>query len=211
VQVPDVTNKSFEEAQTLLKSPPLNFKVERQEAIVIDKPDDVVVFQVPSAGSRPIRVGSTITVFVNRKPRLPAQGLPNVIGETFDEAKRILEPLEVTISAIDVDSNATKGSVIMQNPDPGTAIAKGDAITLLVSTGRAPTPELVNLPDVIGKSRKEAEQTLRSIGFEVKVETLTVDEPSVVKEQNPKGGDYVKLPKGTSVTLKVGSNPPVVR
>jgi len=211
VVVPDVIGQPFEKAQETLKSVSKQFVIQRQEAIDPKQAAGIVLFQTPFAGGAPIAENSTITLFVNRQSTVPAQTVPNVITKSVEQASEELKPLKLSVGVIEIDSNKPKGIVVMQSRDEGTAVSEGDTITLLVSTGTASAPELVNVPDLIGKSRQEAEKSLKEMGFVVQVETLDSGEPSFVKEQIPKGGSGVKLPKGSTVTLKVESRPPVVK
>jgi len=210
VVVPDVIGLSFEKAQETLKAASKQFVVQRQEAIDPKQEAGIVVFQTPSAGGAPIAENSAITLFVNRQSTVPARTMPNVINKSVEQAIEELRPLQLTIGVIEIDSTKPKGMVVMQSRDEGTDVSEGDSVTLLVSTGTASAPELVNLPDVVGKSRQEAEKSLKDMGFVVQVEPLDSGEPSFVKEQNPKGGADVFLPKGSTVTLKVESRSPGV-
>lgn len=134
VQIPDVINQKFEDARKLLESPPLSLKVQRQNWVNIDKEVEIVLDQSPKAQAT-VAPGSVVTLSVNYQAVPVSKGLPEVIGLMVDQARKTLEPLGVKLATVDVPSSVTKGTVIMQNPDPETAVAAGDVITLLVSTG----------------------------------------------------------------------------
>jgi hypothetical protein len=64
----------------------------------------------------------------------------------------------------------------------------------------SPGAELVAVPDVVGKSREEAEAILREAGFDVTVDVV-YDLVGIVAEQNP--AQDTPVPAGTTVTIRV--------
>jgi serine/threonine-protein kinase len=85
------------------------------------------------------------------------------------------------------------GQVIGTDPPAGQAIAKGSSVTIIVSKG----PELVQVPDLTGKTLDVATQMLQAKGFQV--DTQSYLPGRVVRAQDPAGGKSVL--KGTKVTL----------
>ncbi len=88
-----------------------------------------------------------------------------------------------------------KGSVAEQSPATGT-LTKGGAVTLTISDG----PKLVEVPSFIGKQAKEAEEALRALGFEVRVNNILGGFFGTVRDQDPV---KKKVPEGSVVTLTV--------
>ena len=80
---------------------------------------------------------------------------------------------------------------------------KGSTVTLVVSRGK----EKVAVPDVVGRSRDEAERLLREADLEPAVKEREDEdaEPGSVLEQDPAAG--TKVAKGSTVELVVAKAP----
>jgi serine/threonine-protein kinase len=90
-----------------------------------------------------------------------------------------------------------KGSVISQKPKQGTNGFRGDTVTITVSLG----PELVDVPNVVGKRTAEATKILEDRGFDVKVNKYLDGFFDSVRFQDAKAG--TQLPKGSTISLTV--------
>ena len=127
--------------------------------------------------------------------------MPKVIGMNVDSASKILKEyhLNPIIDTIIPSSIYPKGVVIEQNPSPDYKVKKNRKVFLIVSGGI----EFVSVPNVIGKKRDEAEDILKSYGFEVEVEYSLVKgmESDIVLDISP--GVNSKVPKGSKVKIFV--------
>jgi serine/threonine-protein kinase len=96
--------------------------------------------------------------------------------------------------------------VFKQTPAGGAQAAKGSVVSYVVSRGT----ELVQIPDVSGKSQSSATSALQKAGFKVSVRDSTSDKVSKgsVISQNPPSG--VSVAKGSTVTITVASGPATV-
>jgi serine/threonine-protein kinase len=102
------------------------------------------------------------------------------------------------------DSDKPEGTVIEQLPAANTAVDIGTLVSITVSSGKVP------VPNVVGATQTDAKNTLLNAGFLVEViieENGAVPENTVIS-QNP-AADAVTL-KGTTVTIKVSKLPIVV-
>ncbi|MEO0203378.1 MAG: PASTA domain-containing protein, partial [candidate division WOR-3 bacterium] len=127
--------------------------------------------------------------------------MPNVIGMDIDSATKVLKEHEF-IPVVDtvIPSNVyPKGSVIEQNPQPQYKVKKGRRVFLVVSGGI----EYVQVPNVIGKKRVDAEDILKSYGFDVEVEYSDVRgmESDIVLDVSPSIDS--KVPKGSKIKIIV--------
>ena len=127
--------------------------------------------------------------------------MPNVIGMDVDSASKILKEysLNPIIDTIVPSSIYPKGVIIEQNPNPNYKIKKHRKVFLVVSGGI----EFVAVPNVVGKRRDEAEDILKSYGFEVEVEYSLVKgmESDIVLDISPSVNS--KIPKGSKVKIFV--------
>jgi serine/threonine-protein kinase len=91
--------------------------------------------------------------------------------------------------------------VISQSPDAGSQVEPGSRVSIVVSKGEAQ----VQVPNVIGKERREAVEAIRAEGLAPFVEEEETDNPAQigrVVDQFPPPGQ--ELAPGSEVTLTVG-------
>jgi beta-lactam-binding protein with PASTA domain len=91
------------------------------------------------------------------------------------------------------------GTVIWQDPPPGTVLQPNSVVQLVVSSG----PALVAVPDVIGLSVPQASKILAAAGVRVGAvdSTPAGQEPGVIVATRPAAG--VGRPRGAAVALVV--------
>ena len=97
--------------------------------------------------------------------------------------------------------SVAKGSVIMQLPTAGTLVAPGAEVAIVVSSGAPEGAATVSVPDVVGKTRADAEAALRAAGLGVQSIGVsgTSEKVGDVFEQAPAAGESV--PEGSTVTV----------
>jgi serine/threonine-protein kinase len=127
VDVPDVTGKSFDEAQSTLQA--AGFKVTRTDK-ESDKDAGTVLSQNPKGGGQ-ADSGSTVNLTVAKEPT--QVDVPDVTGEDVATAVKELssQGFEIDQQTRDVDSPEGDGVVIEQNPPNGKA-KKGSKVTIVV-------------------------------------------------------------------------------
>lgn len=93
--------------------------------------------------------------------------VPSVIGSQYEAAKHFLDSLDLT--AIEGDSRTSEmypaGTVIAQNPNPGTIVKRGRRVYLVVSGGE----QLVQVPSLKGKTVRDAKFALERNGLTIGV------------------------------------------
>ncbi|MCS0635233.1 Stk1 family PASTA domain-containing Ser/Thr kinase [Streptomyces sp. LP05-1] len=193
VEVPDVTEKSAENAEKLLREKGFDVKIKKVES---DKTPGTVVEQDPSGNSQAEK-GTEVTITVARKSQ---QTVPAVVGTQYDAAKAQLETLGFTVARADVDSDKPAGEVVGQDPAANSRTDKNATVTLQVSKGPQ-QPEQVQVPgDIVGKSYGEVKGQLEGLGLTVALSPGSPDKDDAkVLGSNPAPGSNVK--KGDTVTL----------
>jgi eukaryotic-like serine/threonine-protein kinase len=163
------------------------------------------VIQSMPAGGEEADCQSTVTLIVSKGPNLVT--LPRVIGDSEEVAEAELERLGFIVDVETRNADASEGTVIGQDPGPGSRLLRGDAVTIIVSTGAGS----VIVPSVEGQPRDAATATLTGRGLNVNiVEQPTEDEgeDDRVIDQAPDSGTRVR--QGDTVTIFVGVfEPPV--
>jgi eukaryotic-like serine/threonine-protein kinase len=171
--------------------------------IFSDKPAGTVIAQDPKGGTSVVK-GTTVRINISKG--LQNIGIPNVIGQSFADASRQLRAEGFAPVRQDVDDPAPKGTVVDQDPGPGTLQPPGTEVTLNVSTGQSTT----SVPDVIGDDEATAQASLENAGFEVVVRETGTDDPAedgTVLSQTPGPGEQAE--QGSRITIYVGRHAPV--
>ena len=132
--------------------------------------------------------------------------VPNVIGSTLEQAKTAIELVELNFKdGGDIDSDLPEGQVAKTSPGAGEGVPRGTTVTVYTSNGTA-----VPVPNVVGMSRNDAENTLTGEGFSV--DSVCIDDeelgnplpPPAMNEvtgQDPPGGS-MRSPDSTTVTIR---------
>jgi serine/threonine-protein kinase len=132
----------------------------------------------------------------------PTAQVPDLEGLTLQEARdRAGEDFGVSVSERR-DSREPEDTVLEQNPGAGSEGEVGSEISVVVSGQR-----VVEVPDVVGASRNEAESRLAEDSFGVNVETeeSSADEEGNVISQSPSAGEDANFQSEVDIT--VGSGP----
>ena len=185
--VPDVVGKTETEARSTLS--PLGFSITVNEVLSDDNVGKVVSMD-PAAGTRTgDDLSVTITVAV-------ARTIPSVVGLSQSDAKTaLLNEGAKNITIAYKNSSEAEGTVLAVSPGEGEAFVSSDQITLTVA-------QPFKVPDVVGLSLTDAEQTLQDAGltYSVSYSDEKGDE-NVVLSTSPEAGTQVS--EGSTVTLYV--------
>jgi len=127
-----------------------------------DIPEGLVLGTDPEAGVE-VEVGSEVSLIVSLGPS--PVGMPAIIGLNLDNATALLEERGFVVGEIDREfSRVQPENQVLQATDeagipigPGTELAVGTVINLLVSAGE--------IPDVTGKPLDQARATLEAVGL----------------------------------------------
>jgi beta-lactam-binding protein with PASTA domain len=135
VAVPDVIGLSRDSAERRLRSEGLEAEVEERPS---DKPQDEVIGQSPSAGTK-VDTGSPIKLTISTGPEKVE--VPNVVGLSAEDGGQQLraEGLTPVRRIRDVDDAADDGAVIDQRPAAGAEVKKGRQVVIIVGRFRQPT------------------------------------------------------------------------
>ena len=196
-QVPDVKERSQEEARSILESAgfKVNATVKTEDSADIAK--DMVTRTDPAAGQS-VPKGTTITIYVSSgMTTVPS----NLVGQSKDS---VLQQYEGKFSfTVEQESSDTveAGLITRVSPDSGSSIAQGGSITIWVSTGK----EKVAVPNITaGTDYATAELMLKAVGLKAQASGPT-DSTAVVVSINPGAGSQVDAGSTVTITTKAGS------
>jgi serine/threonine-protein kinase len=158
VAVPNVVGLSEDRARQTLKSAGLT-SVSSRPADSLEDQGKVVAVD-PAEGQQAAK-NTTITLRVSTG----TIKVPDVTGKTEDAARKVLTDAGFSSGQIQrADANAgtaAPGTVVGTDPGAGTAVGRGDTITLKVAKA---TTQLT-VPAVTGQPKDAAIATLKSAGF----------------------------------------------
>ena len=202
VPVPNVKALTVEEATLALTQAGLQVGTQTPQADD-NAPKGTIIGQDPAAGEL-IEAGQAVNLIVSAGK--DQTGVPDLVGLTSSEDARLAltEARLVLGKVTPVDSDKPEGTVIEQDPAANSSVDVGTLVSITVSSGKVP------VPNVVGANQTDAKNTLLNAGFLVEVvfeDNGTVAENTVIA-QNPIA-ETVTL-KGTTVVIKVSRLPIVV-
>ncbi len=131
-EVPNVVGLPIREARVVLLQAGLTVG---QELSVHSEeiPADHVVSQRPAAGTRGLIRGTPVYLEVSLGREPVSFALPNFVGEPLETVRQRLRELELVEGAIiEEEGTGTPGTVLGQNPSPGTVVGTGTVVDLVV-------------------------------------------------------------------------------
>ena len=155
-------------------------------------------------------IGAGWFIYQNFAPSIaPDIEVPDVVGKPVDEATRLIRAAGLTseITRRQFSPNLPAFSVISQDPEDGLKVKEGVTVQLVVSQG----PEQVDVPNLQGATRQEAEQRLIDAGLtlgDVSSQPDEVVEEGNIVGQSPPAGS--KQDKGGQVSLILSSGKELV-
>ena len=202
VAVPNVKAQTVEEATLALTE--IGLVVGTQTPQADDNaPKGTIIGQDPAAGEL-IELGQAVNLIVSAGK--DQTSVPDLVDlASSEDARLALTEARLVLGKVTPkDSDKPEGTVIAQDPEANTSVDIGTLVSITVSSGKVP------VPNVVGATQTDAKNTLLNAGFLVEVvfeENGAVAENTVIS-QNP-AADAVTL-KGTTVTIKVSKLPIVV-
>ena len=204
VEVPDLSGKTEEEAQELVKEQSLGMQKAGEEASETIA-EGLICRQDPVAGTE-VDKNTQVTYYIStgkaaeEKVTIPT----GLIGKTLSEVQSQLQALGLNPKIEQQkSSDVAVGNVISLNPGEGTSVAKNTEVTITVSVGEGDTYETI--PNVKGMPEDQAVSAVKAVNLIPNVEYGDSDSAGVnygdVYEISPQAGK--KVEQGTIITLKV--------
>jgi beta-lactam-binding protein with PASTA domain len=182
VEVPDVENMEFEQAQSLVSAQGL--QVERQEGRYNPNvPQGRVVDQNPPPNTG-VKPGRRVYLTVN-SGEAPTVSLPDLTGTSLREARNRLTSLGLQVGRVRVDSipSPYPQTVTRQRPAPGDSLQQGKTVDLWYSEGLG--SQQVTVPDVRGLRVERARRQL----LRQKLRYVVIDPNAASESEGAEAGD----------------------
>ena len=196
-RVPDVRGLSRAEAERILRA--ANLVLAEGGRRPGQDRADIVLEQTPAPNTT-VTQGSRVTVILSAEPAgVPT---PDVQGRSRTQAEAILKRLGLQMAVGGQRESSDAADIVLdQNPEPGTRLARGATVTVILSVPRAEPSPLVVVPDVQGRPRAEAERILQGSRLQMTVGGQQESErpADTVLDQRPEPG--TRLRPGATVTV----------
>ncbi len=202
VEVPDVVGRQMALATQLLEAHKLRVNV--AETYDEKTPPGQVVSQSPEAGSS-VKEDRVVTIYVSRGGE--ELTVPDVKGLARRAAEEKLGKMGLKVGHVyEKEADSDTGTILAQEPAPGTKIVKGSSVDLTISKGKQ--IKLVRVPDYTGGTVEAARTGLASIRLQVGTVTRQIDKQAAgtILSQTPAGGASVE--EGTEVDFVVAEPKP---
>lgn len=202
VAVPNVKAQTVEAATLALTEVGLVVGTQTPQADD-NAPKGTIIGQDPAAGEL-IELGQAVNLIVSAGK--DQTSVPDLVDlASSEDARLALTEARLVLGKVTPeDSDKPEGTVIAQEPAANSSVDIGTLVSITVSSGKIP------VPNVVGSTQTDAKNTLLNAGFLVEVvfeENGAVAENTVIS-QNPAAASVTL--KGTTVTIKVSKLPIVV-
>jgi beta-lactam-binding protein with PASTA domain/predicted Ser/Thr protein kinase len=197
-EIPSTAGETEEEATRMLEAAGFDVLVQRVNSESVEP--GLVIYSEPRGGNTATK-GSTVTLYVSRGPKLVR--VPVLVGAQREVAVQRLRSRGLEPSVSEEESSSPRGQVIQQSPDAGSKVEPGSTVSIVVSSGEE--EETAEVPNVIGKLRREAVEAIRAAGLVPSVEeeeTEILSQVGRVTDQFPPPGTEAE--PGSTVTITVG-------
>lgn len=136
VAVPDVTNKTQDEAVAALTSAGLKYKI---NTVADDNVASGNVVSTDPAASTQVAKGTEVKVYVSSGKLEQKVAVPDVSGSSLTDAEAKITAAGLTVGekTYKDDTGKAKNIVISTDPLNGAKIAKGSTVNLVVSSGKS--------------------------------------------------------------------------
>ena len=197
--VPDVTNMALGEAKTTLEES--GFKIGTETEVFSSTVDSGLVVSTNPPGGQEAVKGSRIDLSISKGTEQVS--VPDLKGQTSEEAMRTLSSYGLNGQEGDstFSDSVKEGCVASQDQPAGSSLNKGDTVVFHLSKGA----ENVSVPNVVGATVSNAENSLKNAGFKVNTSyrySSSTPEGRVIS-QDPSG----TAPKGSTVTIAISNGP----
>ncbi len=206
VEVPSILGKTVEEATKILNEVGLGFT--QNGTIASDVIEEGLIAQQSVEAGEKVAKNTRILGVVSSGAA--SFNLTDVTGRSAEEAKKILEGLELTVvQTEEYDNSVEEGYVISTSPAANTPVGKGDTVTMVVSKGT----ENAKVPKLTGLSEDAAKLALESVGLALgKVEeTYSETSAGLVISQNYSEGTELKPGTTVDIVVSKGAEPEEVK
>lgn len=202
VKVPDVTGKTYEEAQKELNKYDLGIHKSTAPSDTVAK--GKIISQDPTDGKK-VKKHTTVNVVISSGEEAKTTTIPNVVGMSEADAEKALQDKNLVVKKGDpvYSDDVEQGEVVSVSPSEGAEVKEGTTVTLVISKGNQPA----TVPKLTGKSQSDAEAALSQAGLSGNATedySDTVEKGLVISQDTDAGKE---VSKGTTIGYVVSKGP----
>lgn len=200
VQIPDLVNKTQDEAEQIVKELKLKLVVKSEEYNENVEEGKIISQDPAYQENYTIKEHSEISVVISKGTETVE--VPDVVGKTREEAEKLLKDAGLVAEITEEnDEKVEAGIVLSQDIEDGETVNKGSTVKLVVSKGSGIVN--VEVPSLVGKTEQEAKNLLTEAGLKVNVVNDEDESKNdgVVLRQSKDAGTEVQ--EGTTITITV--------
>ena len=200
VQIPDLVNKTQDEAEQIVKELKLKLVVKSEEYNENVEEGKIISQDPAYQENYTIKEHSEISVVISKGTETVK--VPDVVGKTREEAEKLLKDAGLVAEITEEnDEKVEAGIVLSQDIEDGETVNKGSTVKLVVSKGSGIVN--VEVPSVVGRTEQEARNLLTEAGLKVNVVNDEDESKNdgVVLRQSREAGTEVQ--EGTTITITV--------
>lgn len=202
VKVPDVTGKTYEEAQKELNKYDLGIHKSTAPSDTVAK--GKIISQDPADGKK-VKKHTTVNVVISSGEEAKMTTIPSVVGLAEADAEKALQAKNLVVKKGDpvYSDDVEQGEVVSVSPSEGAEVKEGTTVTLVISKGNQPA----TVPKLTGKSQSDAEAVLSQAGLSGNATedySDTVEEGVIISQDTDAGKE---VSKGTTIGYVVSKGP----
>ena len=202
VKVPDVTGKTYEEAQKELNKYDLGIHKSTAPSDTVAK--GKIISQDPADGKK-VKKHTTVNVVISSGEEAKMTTIPSVVGLAEADAEKALQAKNLVVKKGDpvYSDDVEQGEVVSVSPSEGAEVKEGTTVILVISKGNQPT----KVPKLTGKSQSDAEAALSQAGLSGNATedySDTVEKGLVISQDTDAGKE---VSKGTTIGYVVSKGP----
>jgi serine/threonine-protein kinase len=150
--------------------------------------------------------------FYQNYMEVPVVKVPDIVGMSFEEARTVVAQVGLSLEKQNegvYHSKVPKNNIISQTPSSGERVRQTRSVTVTISLG----PAVINLPDLKGKSLRQAEIILENnkikIGKKEFIYHDKVEKNNIIKQQ-PGPSQKMEADDKIDLTISKGMKPHMV-
>ncbi len=200
VQIPDLVNKTQDEAEQIVKDLKLKLVVKSEEYNENVEEGKIISQDPAYQENYTVKEHSEISVVISKGTETVE--VPDVVGKTREEAEKLLKDAGLVAEITEEnDEKVEAGIVLSQDIEDGETVNKGSTVKLVVSKGSGIVN--VEVPSLVGKTEQEARNLLTEAGLKVNVvndEDESKNDGVVLRQSRDAG---TEVQEGTTITITV--------
>lgn len=206
VAVPSVVGMERSQAESTLRAQGFTVELESEE-FSDTVPASSVIRQNPEGGSK-LKKGGAVRLVVSKGG--DRVSVPNLVSQTGSYADSKLREvgLDPERQPDQFSDTVAEGTVLAQDPPPGTQVQRGSTVKYVVSKGKEP-PKEVSVPSVVGmtvdSARARLELSKLTLGSTTEQNSASVPIGQVIS-QNPAAGEKANEGSAVSIVVSKGNS-----